>query len=299
MPITTAAETLSLYNNDKDHFTHVLEHLFVPAIARAGYMVIRPRLAGSDIIQAAIIRNLAESELVLCDISLHNPNVFFELGVRTALDLPVAVVKDDRTSKLPFDTSIINTYTYDSALSPWLLESQITEISEHIKLAATQGEGRNALWQYFGLTKRAAIPARTDDPNAAKMDLMLEEIKRLRIEVSTGPAAAESSASDLEIARSAKIAQFISTAVASEGNPNGKDAEEYPKNYRKLIADLAEIAHDANAAIRVIRLASDSITIDAGPFYISSATEKLLERRTAQDAKELILLGDYIGASPD
>jgi hypothetical protein len=298
MPITTPAETLSLYNNDRDHFAHVLEHLLVPAIARAGYTAISPRLTGGDIIQATIIRHLEEAELVLCDISLHNPNVFFELGVRTALDLPVALVKDDRTSKLPFDTSIINTYTYDSALSPWLLESQIADISEHIKLTVTQGRERNALWQYFGLTKRAAIPARTDDPNAAKMDLMLEEIKRIRMDVSTGPSTAESSASDLELARTAKIAQFLSTAVASESNPNGKDAQEYPKSYRELIADLAKIADDANVAIRVIRLASDSITIDAGPFYVSSATEKLLERRTTQDAKELILLGDYIGASP-
>src|ERR1700693_961656 len=114
MPITTTPGALPLYNNDQDHFAHVLEHLFVPAIEMAGCKVIRPKMIGADIIQAVIIRHLEEADLVLCDISLHNPNVFFELGIRTALDLPVAVVKDDKTDKLPFDTSIINTYSYDS-----------------------------------------------------------------------------------------------------------------------------------------------------------------------------------------
>ena len=255
-------------------------------------------MIGADIIQAAIIRHLEEADLVLCDISLHNPNVFFELGIRTALDLPVAVVKDDKTDKLPFDTSIINTYSYDSTLSPWLLDRQVAEISEHIRAASSPANGRNALWQYFGLTKRAALPGRTDDPNAAKMDLMLEEIKRIRLENITSPPS-QPSVSDLETAKSARTVQFLATAVASKNNPNGRGLEEYPKNYRSLIADLARIADGAHAAIKVIRVANDSITIDAGPFYINSATQKLLERRVTQDATELILLGDHIGASPE
>lgn len=304
MPITTAVEALPLYHNDGDHFTHVLDHLLIPAIEMAGYKAIRPRLSGGDIIQAAIIRHLEEADLVLCDISLHNPNVFFELGIRTALDLPVAIIKDDKTEKLPFDTSIINTYSYSSSLSPWLLTPQIAEISEHLKNASDQAlpgqaKGRNALWQYFGLTKRAAVPASTDDPGAAKMDLMLEELKRLRAESGTGPTPSQSSVSDLETIRSAKFAQFFGAAIIGTNNPNGRDPEEYPKNYRSLITELAKIADAADAAIKIIRLASDSITIDAGPCYISAATVKLLENCAARDAKELILLGDRIGTSPE
>jgi hypothetical protein len=165
MPITTPPEVLALYGNDKDHFIHVLEHLFSPAIVRSGHSVIRPIITGSDVIHASIIRNLEEADLVLCDISLHNPNVFFELGVRTALDRPVVLVKDDKTEELPFDTSIINTFSYNSYLNPWTLEAQIANMSEHIKAAASQDAAKNSLWQYFGKTKRAGDVVPVDAPS--------------------------------------------------------------------------------------------------------------------------------------
>lgn len=39
-----------------------------------------------------------EADMVLCDMSRLNANVFFELGIRTALDRPAALVKDDQTT---------------------------------------------------------------------------------------------------------------------------------------------------------------------------------------------------------
>jgi hypothetical protein len=149
MPITTTALAADLYGNDQDHFIHVLEHLFNPAIDRSGYQPIRPKMLGGDLIQATIIRYLQEADLLLCDITMHNPNVFFELGIRTALNRPVALVKDDKTKMLP---SIMNMYEYESGLSPWTLESQISGIAEHIRATADRAQGRNAMWQYFGLT---------------------------------------------------------------------------------------------------------------------------------------------------
>ncbi len=74
--------------------------------------------AGADLIHAEIIRKLEEADLVPCDRWTLNPNVFFELGIRTALDRPVALVRDDQTAILPFDTGILNTHTYRSALTP-------------------------------------------------------------------------------------------------------------------------------------------------------------------------------------
>lgn len=56
--------------------------------------------------------------------SLLNPNVFFELGIRTALNKPVCMVTDERTKKIPFDTNIISYHTYNSKLEPWNLENE-------------------------------------------------------------------------------------------------------------------------------------------------------------------------------
>jgi hypothetical protein len=94
MPITTPtayAEKLG----DPDHFAHVLAHLFTPALQAAGLTVIPPSANGSEMIRAEIIRNLEQADFVLCDLSDLNPNVLFELGIRTSLDRPVMLVRDN------------------------------------------------------------------------------------------------------------------------------------------------------------------------------------------------------------
>jgi hypothetical protein len=117
MPISTPASVLATYQGDALHFQHMYESLFKPAIEAAGYVPRFPRTQGSAVIQADIITRLNEADLVLCDISTLNANVFFELGIRTALDLPVCLVRDDQTDTLPFDTSLVNTLTYKAALN--------------------------------------------------------------------------------------------------------------------------------------------------------------------------------------
>ena len=37
MPITTPESLVIAHNNDTDHFSHVMEHLFEPAITKAGF----------------------------------------------------------------------------------------------------------------------------------------------------------------------------------------------------------------------------------------------------------------------
>ncbi len=103
MPITTPELFVPLYSGDKLHFHHVLEHLFIPALEKNKFNPIRPIAEGSDVIHAEIIKNLEKADLVLCDASCLNPNVFYELGIRTALDKPVCIVKDEITQKIPFD----------------------------------------------------------------------------------------------------------------------------------------------------------------------------------------------------
>jgi hypothetical protein len=152
MPITTPeryAETL----RDPDHFLHVLEHLFTPALQGAGLTVIPPTATGTVMIQAEIIRNLQQADFVLCDLSSLNPNVFFELGIRTSLDLPVILVKDNLTEQIPFDLNAVNTLTYESSLTPWTLGSQIQRLTEHVKRAIGGGSSGNSMWRYFGLTR--------------------------------------------------------------------------------------------------------------------------------------------------
>jgi hypothetical protein len=178
MPISTPEDRLETYHDRELHFAHVLDHLFSPALKMCKLDIISPVINGSDLIHAEIIKNLEQADLVLCDISCLNPNVFFELGIRTALDRPITIVKDDHTQRIPFDTGSINTYTYDSSLMPWSLETQIPSLAEHIRSSVKGANGRNIMWRYFGLTQRAA-PADIADPMDAKLSLILSELTKL------------------------------------------------------------------------------------------------------------------------
>jgi DNA-binding CsgD family transcriptional regulator len=176
MPITTSAELASDYGDDLEHFEHVLRHLFEPALNRAGYDMVPPSVLNSQIIQAEIIQNLETADLVLCDISGWNANVFFELGIRVALDRPVALVKDSKTEAIPFDNALVSCHTYDASIAVWSLASQIKELAEFARTAGAHD--RNALWRYFGITQRASVPE-AGDPVQEQLGLILASLERL------------------------------------------------------------------------------------------------------------------------
>jgi hypothetical protein len=185
MPISTPKSAVDTYK-DPDHFTHVLQYLFKPALENAGYQVIPPATVGADVIQASIVRNLEEADLVLCDISTLNPNVFFELGIRTSLDHPVALVRDNLTPHIPFDTSSINTHTYDASLALWSVAAEISKLSSYVTEATAQATGGNSMWRVFGITQRAR-PAEIENPTEAKLDLLMAQVTQLAKQIEAGP----------------------------------------------------------------------------------------------------------------
>lgn len=189
MPITTPELFVPHYSGDKQHFHHVLEHLFIPALEKNKFNPIPPIAEGSDVIHAEIIKNLEKADLVLCDASCLNPNVFYELGIRTALDKPVCIVKDEITQKIPFDTTIINHHTYESSLDVWALEKQINDLAEHIKKSVQRSAGKNTLWKYFGLSTRATLPQGNEskDDKIELLTLQVEGLIRKMDEVKAAP----------------------------------------------------------------------------------------------------------------
>jgi hypothetical protein len=155
MPITTPDNMRDKYRDGEEHFKHVLQCLFIPSIEKAGFKAIPPIAKGSDLIHAGIVNNLETSDLVLCDMSCLNANVFFEFGIRTALNKAVCIVKDEFPINVPFDTGILNHQEYQSSLDSWHLKTGIDNLVEHIKASDERSKGINNLWKYFGLKNEA------------------------------------------------------------------------------------------------------------------------------------------------
>ena len=178
MPISTPLDSLELYNQDVDHFLHVLDCLFIPAIEASNLQPILPLVAGSDVIHGEIIKNLSSADLVLCDMSQLNANVFFEFGIRTALNKPVALVTDDATPKIPFDTGIVNYHRYNSSLQGWLIKSEIGRLSEHINKTLASEPERNSLWKYFGISHSGFLSTEQATPDD-KLSLLIGKVEAM------------------------------------------------------------------------------------------------------------------------
>lgn len=178
MPITTPKSLIPEYHGGENHFTYVLNQIFIPAIEKANLESILPTVKGSDVIHGEIIKNIETADLVLCDMSSLNPNVFFEFGIRTSLNKPVALVVDDMTAEIPFDTSIIHYHTYRSALQNWTHEKDIDLLSNHIKESIKKSKGENSLWKYFGL-KSSARPIEEKGGIEGKVDYLTVIVESL------------------------------------------------------------------------------------------------------------------------
>jgi hypothetical protein len=150
MPVTVPPSSQGPYE-DADHFLQVYVHLFVPALREVEYEPISPIHTGSEIIHAEIVKNLHEADLVLCDISTLNANVFFEFGIRTALDKPICLVADSTTLQIPFDAGIINRHVYPARLRIGNIDQERQRLVLHLKETLAKGDGRNALWKHFGI----------------------------------------------------------------------------------------------------------------------------------------------------
>lgn len=89
-----------------DPFNELYEDVIRPICNDLGFEAYR----ASDIYRPGVIiqditQGLAESYVVIADITPPNPNVFYELGYAHALQKPVIMLADRDASSLPFDVS--------------------------------------------------------------------------------------------------------------------------------------------------------------------------------------------------
>jgi tetratricopeptide (TPR) repeat protein len=118
--------------------------ILAPALIHAGYRPVRVDFEPSlEIIDAKMIRSIGQAQLLVADLALHNPNVFWELGVRHAWKpTGTLLVAPNGTAPPPFDVSRVTVYTYqrgnkrvsdaDSVAGIRSLRKVISTVSERV-----------------------------------------------------------------------------------------------------------------------------------------------------------------------
>lgn len=113
-------------------FSEVLDALIVPAAREAGFEVRSAQRSGSDVIQRTIIRDLLAADLVVADLTEHNPNVMFELGMRMREDKPVALIREIGTGSIFDVDNMLRVYDYDGRLWKSTVVDDVASLTEHI-----------------------------------------------------------------------------------------------------------------------------------------------------------------------
>jgi hypothetical protein len=125
----------------KQPYESYFTEIFRPALESAGYVVGRADdIYASRPVMLDVQESILGADLLLCEMSGRNPNVFYELGLAHALGKPVILVSRD-SEDIPFDLRHIRVLTYQPELPRW-------DITLHDKIvhAAQQALSGSSVW---------------------------------------------------------------------------------------------------------------------------------------------------------
>jgi DNA-binding protein Fis len=148
----------------------VLKHIFKKALS-PDYQVTRAdEITEPGMITSQVLRAVQDSDLVVADLTGHNPNVFYELAVRHAIEKPIIHVIEPRLSKIPFDVGGFRTIEFDLT-NPDSIESAV----EDLRKQASAGKWGETPVKLANIMRRT----QTDSPQILLLKQAVEGISNV------------------------------------------------------------------------------------------------------------------------
>lgn len=243
-----------------EHFLKVYRQIFCPAIEKAGFTPHRvDQDNSSHHIKESIIRQLIEAPLVLCDLSTHNPNVLYELGMRHAFDKPVVLVQALGTQRI-FDISGINTIDYrDGRIYDEVIEDQGT-IAKAIEATMNTSNGTSVSVMKKILVTAAELPLEpsTDEKTDIVLGSMGEDIRFIKRELSRLHRKSNFTQSDRD-----RLDDLRATNFPQIKGPVGEQSIEelirLHEQLRKVLNDRNALYTEHQRARRLIRMVEEEL----------------------------------------
>jgi hypothetical protein len=152
-----AVRDIDLPNYPQDHWREVYAGLLRPAIEAAGMRCHRDDDdLSSRPISLHIWKKIEEADIVLCDISSSNPNVFLELGWAIRAEKPYVIAMDEIT-RAPFDIGDFNRFQYDHALRPLTLQGQIPKLGRMLSETLLDPKAGWSILSNLGIASPALV----------------------------------------------------------------------------------------------------------------------------------------------
>jgi tetratricopeptide (TPR) repeat protein len=208
-------------------FEKVYRVLIQRAVREAGMVAVRSdERVSSAIIHSEMFRDLRDRKVVLADLSLDNPNVFYELGVRHVMNAGGTVLICRKGSVLPFDVKLSRVifYDFDGTSLDW---EELESVVKNLKVALID-----------------AASGRADSPVHALLEHVLPE--------AGGRAASPSLMTGAEDMADAEPAAEFQQLVADAWRAQGRDVDALFEAQRTTVFGSRALAY--------LALATDPIT---------------------------------------
>ncbi len=138
----------------KGFFEEVFDSLIKPAAEAAGFDVATANKDGSDVIQSTIINEIMDADLVVADLTDHNPNVLFELGLRMSIERkPVAIIKSSDTGRIFDVDNMLRVFEYSENLWPSTIKTDTAGLEGHLRATWS---GRDTNRSYISILRSKA-----------------------------------------------------------------------------------------------------------------------------------------------
>lgn len=127
----------------------------------------------SNLIHKEILQNVYQDDIIICDVSGRNPNVFFELGIRMATQKPTVIVKDNKTT-YPFDTGPNRYIEYPRDLRHPEMEAFKSDLIKALKATINQKKENS----FIGQLGPFQIPD-VESKKVPESDLIINRLDRM------------------------------------------------------------------------------------------------------------------------
>jgi hypothetical protein len=189
---------------ERQRADEIYNFIIVPAVQEAG---LEPYRADLDLSPGAItpkmLGELLEARVVIADLTGHNPNVFYELGITHSFVRPLISIADSSRS-LPFDAKderVIELGEYPaSGLTYAQGEAAKTSLQESLKIVLAENYSPPSPVREVA-ANRSVDQLAPENPVAAEMAQMRETLEEIRKRVTPRTAASAGMRHDIAVLR--------------------------------------------------------------------------------------------------
>lgn len=162
-----------------------LEYIVKKAFAGDDWAVVRADEESSpDSITTQVIGRIVEADIIVADLSDHNPNVFYELAVAHGYQKPVVHLMEDG-QKVPFDVVDQRVIFYDLT-DPESVDKARLALAKSVEwLDENSGQSRNPLSSYgqFSAISSASGGGEAGEAVASALQRLTRQVTRLELQM--------------------------------------------------------------------------------------------------------------------